>query len=61
MLLGLPHPHARLRNLIHHRRIVRHIRHPGVPARLDLGRIEFLVFVIDPAGPYCSWSAPVPV
>lgn len=49
MALRLPLALSRLRNGVLARRLLRHIRHPRVPPGLNLGRIEVLVVVIDPA------------
>ena len=50
MLLGLPLPDARLQDLVLARRLVDHVTHPRMPTGLDVAGVEFLVFVVDPAG-----------
>lgn len=49
MLRQLPHPQSRLHDLIFRGRFVHHIRHPSVPAGLELRGVELFVLVGDPA------------
>ena len=49
MVLGLPHPLARLHDRVRARGVPGHVAHPGVPARLDLRGVVERVMVVDPA------------
>lgn len=54
MLGQLPAPLPQPQQRVFRRRFVDQIRHPGVPARLDLRGVVFAVFVVDPAGAHCE-------
>lgn len=51
MLGQLPGPLAALHELVDVRGSVDHVGDPGVPTRLDMGGVVFVLLVVDPACP----------